>query len=626
MRQFVIFISFILLCNATSAQRKSSFLERSVSITFTNEHLDAALKKLSGQAGFTFSYKSSIVDREKIISYSFVNKTVRQVLDELLQGKMEYKERGRYIILTRKPAPKTSLKSAAKVSGYVIDESTGERLGNVSVYDPVSLSSAITDAEGYFEIEIKKPTSDDIRLAINKRNYADTLVVVPSRDGKLVNIPMRINRDKLNSVVDSVGNKLKRVWMATKNATIQAVNMENIDDTIHRKFQLSFVPFVGTNGALSGNVINDFSLNILGGYSLGVRRFEFAGLFNTVRGDMHGAQFAGWFNASLAKNKGMQFAGLANMAVDSSTGPQFAGLVNVNFGHTRSLQMAGLGNYNHGDSKGIQFAGLLNFSLGVQQGPHFAGLFNFAVRDAGPVQVAGLFNFTAGNMRGVQLGGLFNYSNEQFHGVQIAGLFNVSPKYAHGLQLAPLNFATHVNGSQIGVINVAKSIKGMPVGILSIVGDGYHKIEISADEIFYTNVAFRTGVRKFYNIITAGANPATFEKDSTLWSFGYGVGTAPRINDKLFLNFDITSQQIVHGNNVDHLNLLNKFFVGVDFQVAKSLSITTGFTLNAHIKDKDASVSDITADYRPSILYERDMGSKRELAMWIGGKIGVRFL
>jgi hypothetical protein len=133
-------------------------------------------------------------------------------------------------------------------------------------------------------------------------------------------------------------------------------------------------------------------------------------------------------------------------------------------------------------------------------------------------------------------------------------------------------------------------------------------------------------VRKFYNIITAGANPSTFQKDSTLWSFGYGIGTAPRINDKLFLNFDVTSQQIVHGNKLDEMNLLNKLFVGVDFQLAKGLSITTGVTLNAHIKDKAASVSDITADYRPSVFYERDVGSKRELAMWLGGKIGLRFL
>jgi hypothetical protein len=202
----------------------------------------------------------------------------------------------------------------------------------------------------------------------------------------------------------------------------------------------------------------------------------------------------------------------------------------------------------------------------------------------------------------------------------------MSPKSIEGIQLAPLNVAPHMKGTQIGVLNISKSIQGVPIGLVSIVGNGYHKIEISADEIFYTNIAFRTGVRKFYNILAVGANPSTFKGDSTLWYFGYGVGTAPKLKDKLFLNFDVTSSQIVNGNKLDRVNLLNKLFVGIDFQLTSGLSVTTGITLNAHLKDKDVSITDITADYRPATFYERDIGSKRELAMWWGGKIGLRFL
>ena len=49
-------------------------------------------------------------------------------------------------------------------------------------------------------------------------------------------------------------------------------NVENIRDTLYREIQISLLPFVGTNGAMSGNVINDFSINMFGGYSLGSRR------------------------------------------------------------------------------------------------------------------------------------------------------------------------------------------------------------------------------------------------------------------------------------------------------------------------------------------------------------------
>src|SRR5690606_35649516 len=174
----------------------------------------------------------------------------------------------------------SSTNEAKVLSGYVIDEATGKRLQNVSVYDPVTLTSAVTDSYGYFNLEIKNPTGEDIKLAVNKRDYTDTLLVVPSSDGRLLNIPIKLNKEKFNVLVDSLGSKLKRAWTATKNATQQSINMENISDTLYRKTQVSLIPFVGTNGNLSGNVINDYSFNIFGGYSLGVQKFELAGHFN----------------------------------------------------------------------------------------------------------------------------------------------------------------------------------------------------------------------------------------------------------------------------------------------------------------------------------------------------------
>ncbi|HEY9487176.1 MAG TPA: sigma factor [Chryseosolibacter sp.] len=59
-----------------------------------------------------------------------------------------------------------------------------------------------------------------------------------------------------------------------------------------------------------------------------------------------------------------------------------------------------------------------------------------------------------------------------------------------------LNVAPKVNGTQIGLINVADIVRGVPIGLMSLVWKGYHKIEISADEIFYNNLSFRTGVRQ----------------------------------------------------------------------------------------------------------------------------------
>jgi hypothetical protein len=156
---------------------------------------------------------------------------------------------------------------------------------------------------------------------------------------------------------------------------------------------------------------------------------------------------------------------------------------------------------------------------------------------------------------------------------------------------------------------------------------GYHKIEISADEVFYTNIAFRTGVRQFYNIFTAGAKTATFKENETSWIFGYGIGTAPRLSRKLFVNVDITSSQIVHGNSINALDLLNKVYVGFDYQAFRKLSVTFGATLNGLVRENSFDqYQPIFTDYQPDIFYTRNLGPDHNLKMWLGAKVGLRFL
>jgi hypothetical protein len=613
---------FFLSSIAAFCQSPIPFLERTITIGFKNERLDAALKKISEKGGFTFSYNSSIVQNEKIITKTFDRKTVREILDELFEGTIHYKARGKYIILTRD----ISSRKEKVYGGYIVDETTGERLKNVSVYDPITLTSAVTDSYGYFEIEIPKP-SQELRLVVNKQNYTDTLVNLNPREGRLLNIPLKINKEKLNTFADSVGVKLKRFWQKTKVFTREQVNMANISDSIHRKTQISFVPFIGTNHALSGNVINDYSFNILGGYSLGVRKVEVGGVFNIVRGDVHGFQLAGTFNAIGGNVEGVQLAGAFNANRGSVRGGQLAGLYNFNWGEVSGFSAAGFFNFSRHGSRAAQLAGLSNFTIGDQSSPHFAGLLNFTTGNS-KSQLAGIYNFTAKNVDGWQAAGLFNFAGGNVRGAQTAGLFNITGKKLRGAQVSGiLNIARSVHGAQIGLINVSDSVGGIPIGLLSVVFKGYHKIEVSADEIFYTNIAFRTGVHQFYNILAAGAKPSTFKNDETMWTFGYGIGTAPKLSNKLFLNFDVTANQIVQGGKIEAVQMLNKLYVGLDYQFARHMSLTFGATLNGYITDNTyEGYWDVNSDYQPKVFFDRDYGNDLNVKMWWGGKLGLRFL
>ncbi|HEX6892133.1 MAG TPA: hypothetical protein VF141_15605, partial [Chryseolinea sp.] len=467
----------------------------------------------------------------------------------------------------------------------------------------------------------------ELMLAVKKRNYSDTVVAVQSGRTKLLKIPISIDDEKIETIADSVAEKIKRFW-ETKVLSLNPANTENITDTIYRHTQVSFFPYVGTNHRLSGNVINDYSFNIFGGYSRGVRKLEIGGLFNIDRDDVEGFQFAGGFNAVGGKVSAVQFAGLANLNLDSVKGAQFAGLINMNWNSSQKFSGAGIINITNGNSMGSQLAGHGNLTMGDQQGPHIAGLFNLATANGGPVQVAGMMNFAGRNFKGTQAGGIFNFVGNEIHGAQIGGLINVAAARISGVQVSGLiNYATNVNGVQIGFLNVADSVHGVPLGFLSFVVKGYHKIELSADEIFYTNLAFRTGVSHFYNIFTVGVKPGSFEEDETFWTFGYGIGTAPRLTRWLNLNVDVTTSQIVKGDNIDAINLLNKVFVGVEFEPAKKIGLAVGITLNGQVTDATyGQYPELFTDYTPDIRYDHTYSNDLNLKMWWGGKVGLRFL
>lgn len=606
-------------------KNNNPLLERVINITFENETLSVCLNKIAEQEAFTFSYGAGLFDGNRRVSASFANKTVREILNTFFQGTIAYKERKKYIILTR---AQTSSSETKQVSGYVIDEATGNRLRNVSVYDPVSMSSVITDDYGYFQMEVPKPSTEELRLIVNKLNYADTVVAVANNKEGLLRIPIRIDKDKLNTMADSVGNKMKRFWIATKRAADAAANIENISDTMYRDFQFSVVPFVGTNQSLSGNVINHYSLNLLAGYSLGVQKLEVGGLLNAARGDVRGVQINGLINAVGGETNGVQLAGLLNANGGAVRAVQISGLANFNYKESTSIALAGLVNFTYQNSSGVKLAGLGNVSIGSHDGPVVAGLFNFTGENVSPLQLAGAVNFATAKMRGAQVGGLVNYAGGESKGAQVAGIVNLAPGKIKGVQIGLLNFASKIKGSQIGFLNYADSIHGTPVGFLSIVGkNGYHKIEISTDEIFYTNLAFRTGTHSFYNIITAGANPATFKDNETLWTLGYGIGTAPKLSRKLFLNIDLSAQQVVLGNNIEEVNLINKLYVGFELQAAKKVSLAIGATLNGQVTDTTYDAyPEIFTHYHPNIMYDHTYSNDMNLKMWLGGKIAIRFL
>ena len=576
------------------AQSKSPILDRKISISVNEEKVSSVLSRIGKENSFSFSYNPAILGEDRTMSFTAANKAIREILNDMFKGTVDLKEKKSHVILTKGVKPQT-VTTAIVISGYVEDAITRERVPNASVYNKKSVTSVVTDQSGFFRMKLDKK-DQAATIAVSKREYRDTVVVITAPGDQYINISIApIGNDSLLVKAETSAKDSVKKEEELSLPYADEPNVVNITDNLYNDIQISFLPFLGSNGALSGNMVNDYSINMLAGYSRGTRQIELGFFVNIDREDV----------------SYLQIAGFGNLVGRNVYGVQASGFANVNGGETKAVQLTGFANVNFESFRGVQLAGFSNTNLSSADGVSVAGFSNLARGDSRGVQIAGGGNLHFGDFTGSQFAGLTNISTHHISGSQISGLFN---------------YGQRVRGTQIGVFNFADSLGGMPIGVVSYVRSGYHKLEVSADEVFYTNIAFRTGVRSFYNIVLAGFKPEKVTNGANVWTFGYGLGTAARLSRWLQLNVDLTVQHINKGSFTHELSLLNKLHVGVDFQLTKKFSAYTGVTLNGYLTSTSyTDYPTLFTDFSPSVFTDHTYNNGTNLKMWLGAQVGVRF-
>src|SRR3954467_9179060 len=113
--------SFIVIVVCSFAQRVP-ILERKISISLTDEKLTNVLNRISQEGKFSFSYNASIIDENQTVTLSIANKSVREVLNQVFQGTMDYKEKSSHLILTKVSVKQSqAITTVVIISGYVED-------------------------------------------------------------------------------------------------------------------------------------------------------------------------------------------------------------------------------------------------------------------------------------------------------------------------------------------------------------------------------------------------------------------------------------------------------------------------------------------------------------------------
>ena len=244
-----------------------------------------------------------------------------------------------------------------------------------------------------------------------------------------------------------------------------------------------------------------------------------------------------------------------------------------------------------------------------------AGLGNVVGGMSKGVQIGGFFNVDQGSFDGVQISGVFNSVSEAFHGVQVSLLVNRTRGNFKGVQIAGLlNYTPEVDGLQLGLINVSRRvIHGTPIGIFSYSGDGYHLFELSANEIFYGNAAFKSGIRAFYNFVQLGIGAGLKLQAS------YGIGSTISLGRSSSVSIDASAGFVYHPADTVYHGMLLKFVPSYEYRFSKHFAIFGGPAYNFFLFPK-GTPSATSRGLSPYDFYFRSTEKA-----WIGGVAGVRF-
>jgi hypothetical protein len=577
---------------AVIPSQAQKLLDKKISIRVNNQPLDEVLQQIGNLGAFSFSYSPDVIDTRNRVSINATNQSIHEILNELFKGKVTFKERHKYIILQTNPKKENEAPKNFNLNGYIIDKSTGEKLANVSIYDPFTLTSTISDRYGYYKIRLPL-VSSTVQIEVRKHQYVGKSVVVSGKKNTYLPIALHPDTIKTLSVrpihipqntsspdnpkiqipqfqytsitqlssdtdleTDSIlhQKKLKSTYQRVRKdfslafaSAKQAINTRNITDTLYRPVQTSILPFLSTNRELSGNVVNDYSFNVFAGYSLGTKKLEIGGFFNADRGHV----------------KGIQLAGIANVVGNNVHGFQYATALNVVMG----------------DVKGFQYSTLLNFTAG-----NFLGL-----------QLAGAGNVLLGNLYGWQVSAGYNYARTVRH------------------------------GHQLSVFNYADSSATTPFGLFSFVRkNGYRRYEIATDEFNYFNTSYKTGMHAFYNIFTFGFN--LLAQNKPIGSIGYGFGTARNLGHGWAINADLTANAVLNQESSGHYDPAGLFrlVTAIERKVGNRFSLAFGPSINL-LAGNHAGIAKDDRRFFSTFWLGGKPDQTRINYTWIGFQAAIRF-
>nr|WP_297085947.1 STN and carboxypeptidase regulatory-like domain-containing protein [uncultured Draconibacterium sp.] len=183
LRPAIVFTILLLSFNLKGQQQDGSIFERRISLYQNNQSLDFILEQISWQANVFFSYDATIIDTNKKVSLSVEDKSLYNVLNNLLDTThYEFNELQNQIIITRK-TPKKNLVPVVDtipvkyffLSGRLIENRKGRAIPFASVSMLDKPIGTISNSDGEFLLKIHPSLIQDT-VVISCMGYRQKLL------------------------------------------------------------------------------------------------------------------------------------------------------------------------------------------------------------------------------------------------------------------------------------------------------------------------------------------------------------------------------------------------------------------------------------------------------------------
>ena len=570
---YVIFLLFI----TTFSFAQTPLLERPITLKFNNEKVSNILELIAKQGNFSFSYNSDILDGNSRINLWVYEKPVREVLNQVFKGLISFKVKKQYIILQK--AELEIEKKSLILSGYVFDTETDLPLDKVSIYDRKSLTSAVTNQYGFYRIKLSI-SQLPIKLILSKPEYYQEGISIKSPRNNYQNIGLNPSQKEKNFIPTIEDNSMEKMD-----------SVRNLSSITQKEIVINKPPFPDITDEIlfPSSSITDSTL-----YESSFDKFKKkVGKIFVPRSQRINAQ-----NVTDSLSRKFQFSILPFLGTNRLLSGSIKNDYSVNL--------------------------LMGYAGGIRK-LEVGGLVNGVRKDVEGLQLAGVGNIAGGTVWAGQIAGVFNVATNLERGIQLSGISNTIIKESSGWQIAPLNFAHKVEkgGKQIGFINIADSTETTPIGFLSFVGsgNGYKRLELAVDENLTGSFSFKTGVRKFYNILALHYN---FTRTQEIFGIGYGIGRAYELGNAWMMNTDVTTNILIEYDEFSpNVASLLKLDISFEKQIARNAAITFGPSLK-YMEISDYNLASWQAKPFNKIPNYRSISSSATTSLWVGFQMGIR--